>query len=161
MKPLTEVKVPKLSINNIHKWQHVALARLHLKLTGNLHQGLSDFHRALSGEMSKYITDPESGLLNPLSEAPLKAFAQGQWAEVFGRFDKEFNNAREQAIRLSIAALPFYHKKALNVAGLAKNTDPFTETPPPDLARPVIDLLISKANDRSIVSSARPDSTFY
>ncbi len=96
-----------LTLANISKQQHKANARLHLKITGDIHGIFSDYATQVKAKVREYTL--ADGTLNAIAVLPLNNWLADSWAETFKAFTDRFEAARRQAALISFGALGVYH----------------------------------------------------
>lgn len=113
-----------LTLGNISKQQHKAIARLHLKFTGDIHGLLHTYATQVKQKVREYTL--ADGLLNPIGALPLNNWIADSWKDTFNEFEDRFEAARRQAALISFGSLGIYHN---GVFGWASEDD-LTEAQP-------------------------------
>lgn len=104
----------EIGLSELPALQHVAIARLHLKFTGDTHGLLAALLEQVRAKLAGYVVD-EEGHLNPLAAAPLQDFVATAWREMFSQYQARLEAARRQAALISFAALARYHQHYLGL----------------------------------------------
>jgi hypothetical protein len=121
-----------VDLSTLAQAQQTALARLHLKLTGDTHALLLDLLDKLTLKLTAHAD--EAGVINPMAANLLTDFTAIAWREFFSAYERRFQAARRQAALLSFAALPYYHNHFMNKAKAEAYRSPhalLTEADPP------------------------------
>lgn len=96
-----------LALANISEQQHKAIARLHLKFTGDIHGIFFSYTTQIKTKLRDY-TLPD-GTMNPIGALPFNRWLAESWSETYKAFSDRFEAARRQAALISFGALGVYH----------------------------------------------------
>lgn len=133
--PLLEAKRKKrvladIPLDEMAGLQHVAMARLHLKFTGDTHRLLNELQAKLQAKLLTYVIN-EEGQINPLAAAPLQDFIATTWREAFKQFQQRFEAARQQAAMIAFTALARQHLHFIGLlAGITESRRLLVEQDP-------------------------------
>lgn len=117
-----------IALDELAGLQHVAMMRLQLKFTADVHAMLAELLEKIRAKLLTYIVDDE-GHLNPLAMGPLADVMASAWREMFKQYQGRFEAARRQAALISFAALARYHRYFTGL--VAEKTEALAEAGPP------------------------------
>lgn len=102
-------KIFSQSPDDFARSQHVAMSRLHLWLTGDVHQILAEFYNEASAKLT--ASAGADGTVPPYATGPINNVIQTAWAGAYRKIKAHFETARREAVLIGFAALPYYHAR--------------------------------------------------
>jgi hypothetical protein len=98
----------EITLETLPQAQQKAMARLHLKLTGDTHALLLDLLDKLRVKLAQ-AGDGDTGVIDPLAANTLTDFTAIAWREFFSAFERRFMAARREAALIAFAAVAAQH----------------------------------------------------
>lgn len=105
----------EITLDDLPLLQHVALARLHLKFTGDIHALLLDLLDKLNSKLLYHAG--EDGVIDPIASNIMTNFVAIAWREYFSQYELRFQAARREAAAISLAALGYQHQYFAGLVG--------------------------------------------
>lgn len=96
------------TIDNIAQLQQTALARLHLRFTGDVHALLLDLLEKLQLKLLQHAD--EDGVIPPNAASTISDLAAIAWREAFNQFETRFYEVRRDAAWLAFSTIAVHHE---------------------------------------------------